>query len=107
MPRPSRHFQLTIGSNEDTTDSFKPVDGVFGMVSAENLFGAVLTPEVKIGKDSNWCQVIDSGGNVVTMPMALGKASRIPDACFPCSEMRFVSDQEELAEPTLYVLVSG
>ena len=77
------------------------------MLGLDTMTGTSLTFQIKTGNNSTWRTVKDSSGNTVSITINDDEAVRIPDACFPCSEIRVVSGSSELAERTIQIQVGS
>jgi hypothetical protein len=105
--RAIRRETLTIAIDTTTSNGLEITDSVFGMLQFPAAFtGTVVTPQIKAHPNADWADVYDDAGDTITIPVVDGKATRIPDECFPCCNLRIVSGSSEAAARTVYFIGS-
>lgn len=102
MDRNIQSSVVTIAASGTQSEAIPVKRMAFGTLETPSaISGNTYTIEGRFstsGDSSTWKPITDSSGNALTMTLTANKIVRIPDAAFPCDEIRLVSDTTEAAE---------
>lgn len=92
----------TIDISEDDTTSTEVVcpEAYTGSIDFPTMTGATVTILRQLTATGSFVSLVDNDGNAIALTVASGGTS-LPDACFPCHALKFVSDASEAADRSL------